>query len=226
MKGPPERPLLSHHVKVQRRFKFNIDRVNSLVSIFEDELEADVKQGDILRAAVVLLHATLEDALRGLLEWKLPKAPEQHLKNIAFDEKGDKRAITLAELTRHRTKTVEEVISKVIKDHIDRHETFNHNDDIVKCLERVGLNKKLLLPNAPVIAEAIARRHKIVHNSDRSPAGARFHGTPMPISIGQVRVWTEGVRSFIESVLAEASPRPKPTLRPPPKRKLVQLKPA
>ena len=33
-----------------------------------------VQDTDILRAAVVLLHATLEDLLRSLADWKLPTA--------------------------------------------------------------------------------------------------------------------------------------------------------
>ena len=62
---------------IRQRFGENLDRVRNLVSLYSSSVgvgqgRRTVQDADILRAAVVLLHATLEDLLRSLAEWKLP----------------------------------------------------------------------------------------------------------------------------------------------------------
>ncbi len=57
---------------VATRLQWNLDRVKHLVAVYGQLEQASgrptVQQADILRAAVVFLHATLEDFLRGLLD--------------------------------------------------------------------------------------------------------------------------------------------------------------
>ena len=66
------------------RFDQNIARVDNLCNLFETVKESKkrptVKEGDILRAAVVFLHSALENYLRSTIAEWLPK-------------KGDKKAI-------------------------------------------------------------------------------------------------------------------------------------
>ena len=60
-------------VALEGRFRENLDRVRSLV-LFYDRVtgsssgRASVQESELLRTAVVFLHATVEDLLRGLAE--------------------------------------------------------------------------------------------------------------------------------------------------------------
>ena len=62
----------------------NIDRVMNLVGIYLSESEAkpDTHYEDILRSAVVLMHATLEDVLRTIGMGILPRADEKTLNDV------------------------------------------------------------------------------------------------------------------------------------------------
>jgi hypothetical protein len=64
--------------EIEIRFKSNLERVDHLVALYDTATTGPgrrpVDKSDILRSAVVFLHATLEDFLRSLLEWKLPTA--------------------------------------------------------------------------------------------------------------------------------------------------------
>lgn len=82
------------YFNAKKRFEYNILRVRNLVDIYETLPKHDIQQQDVLRAAVVMLHATLEDALRCLLEWKLPKFDKKELANIhirSFNNSGEVR---------------------------------------------------------------------------------------------------------------------------------------
>ena len=72
--------------EIARRFELNLSRVQSLIKAYENALPGSqgrppVVTTDILRASVVFLHASLEDLLRSLLEWKLPAAKAEYLSN-------------------------------------------------------------------------------------------------------------------------------------------------
>ena len=64
---------------IGKQFEANLDRVRNLVNLYSASFgkgqgRRPGPDADILRAAVVLLHATLEDLLRSLAEWKIPTA--------------------------------------------------------------------------------------------------------------------------------------------------------
>ena len=75
-------------VEISNRFDLNIKRVKNLVSIYRLILSGPGKgrrghqESDVLRAATVLLHASMEDVLRSLAYWKLPTAAPAVLDNI------------------------------------------------------------------------------------------------------------------------------------------------
>lgn len=66
--------------QIQERLELNIARVKNLVDIYETHLTGTGRgrrghaKTDVLRAATVLLHATVEDVLRSIARWKLPLA--------------------------------------------------------------------------------------------------------------------------------------------------------
>ena len=61
---------------IEDRLTINLRRVRNLIARYPatGSGRRSVEDSDLLRAAVVLLHATLEDVVRGVLEWKLPGA--------------------------------------------------------------------------------------------------------------------------------------------------------
>ena len=66
---------------IRGRFQDNLARVRRMVEAYESGAgkgkgRRSVKHTDLLRAAVILLHATLEDLLRNLCEWKMPGGPK------------------------------------------------------------------------------------------------------------------------------------------------------
>ena len=72
--------------EIRDRFRGNLHRVRIMVEAYESGAgkgkgRRSVGQTDLLRAAVVLLHATLEDLLRSVCDWKMPGAnPDAFLK--------------------------------------------------------------------------------------------------------------------------------------------------
>ncbi|MBE7474581.1 MAG: hypothetical protein DPW09_15170 [Anaerolineae bacterium] len=63
--------------QIQDRLDKNLTRAKNLVNIYEiyaPEKTKMVEYTDLLRAATVFLHATLEDFLRSIAAWKLPLA--------------------------------------------------------------------------------------------------------------------------------------------------------
>ena len=65
---------------ISDNFNENLARVENLVVTYESHPDTQGRGRksaellDILRAAVVFLHAALEDALRSIARWKLPAA--------------------------------------------------------------------------------------------------------------------------------------------------------
>jgi hypothetical protein len=97
------------------RFQDNLDRVRGLVESYDSSGRRgsgrrSVKETDLLRAAVVFLHATLEDLLRGLCEWKMPSANPEAFSDIPLAGTRGKTRFGLAELAVFRGRTVDEII--------------------------------------------------------------------------------------------------------------------
>jgi hypothetical protein len=74
--------------EIRGNLNYNLTRVENLVVIYENHPETKgqgrkpAEQLDILRASVVMLHASLEDVLRKIAYWKLPDANTDVLNDI------------------------------------------------------------------------------------------------------------------------------------------------
>jgi hypothetical protein len=67
--------------EIRQRLRDNLVRVEHIIESTESvpgSTAAPIKS-DLLRAAVVFLHATMEDVLRSGLERELPRAAPEHL---------------------------------------------------------------------------------------------------------------------------------------------------
>lgn len=170
----------------------NLERVRNLVTIYQSLGAGEKRQGkhdaDLLRAAVVLLHATLEDFIRVLVSWKLPHATPEQIK------KSDLR-VPLYQLANNRESMVGAFLVKSIEDVLSR-STYNNKDDVRKSLKSIGLDaEKVKISD---LETAMTRRHKIVHRSDR--AGESELGRVNSIQSDHVLKWIENVEVFVSDV--------------------------
>lgn len=194
---------MESHIKA--RFEFNLQRVEKLVEIYEaiTALPKDLLgyRRDVLRAAVVMLHACLEDLLRESLALTLPGGQASRLGTVPFNAaSGDKAAVTLAALASHRGKSVDDVIRVAVRAHLDR-TSFNNVGDVANALKLLGVEKALVKPHLPALAAAIARCHDIVHQGDRKRANGKSHGKPRTIEEETVTTWVDAVRSLGAAVV-------------------------
>ncbi|MGA2441429.1 MAG: HEPN domain-containing protein [Tepidisphaeraceae bacterium] len=201
---------------VKTRLGYNIKRVENLLSLY-DELAANKESNyanDILRSAVVLLHATLEDVLRGLLKWKKMRSNHKQLTDIQFylDEKESKH-ITLSQLAAVEDKDFEDMtIRAFIKDTIKRHydrESFSNRRQINYALEALGLTPSAYAVPLNNIEPMTTRRHLIVHQSDRCEPVEGKHGKLTEIAKEDVEKWRQAVRTFLDDILSALEPKPR-----------------
>jgi hypothetical protein len=95
---------------------------------------------DVLRAAVVLTHAYLEDFLRTIAATILPTCDEKCLNDIplaGLSPSGRAEKFFLGKLVRHNGKTVDELLRQSIAEYLDRL-SFNSTDDISHLLATLG----------------------------------------------------------------------------------------
>ena len=197
------------------RFNRNSQRVRVLIASAEAMTAATPESKphaeDLLRAATVFLHATVEELLRGLAQVHLPSS-EGALDRIPLAGSKDTlrpEKFLLGALARHRGKTVDEVIMQSVRDHIARR-TFSNVGEIAALFEQIGLrlpgNTEELMRK---IAALIARRHEIVHRADI------IDGEQSPTSLESktVEVWRKAVESFVAKIIASDLKQSFPGLR-------------
>jgi hypothetical protein len=182
------------------------DRVLNLLSVAtahpvpvqEKELrKSESASQDIMRSAVVLTHAYLEDFLRTLGKNFLPIAAESTLNTIplvGLNENGRPEKFFLGKLARHRGKLVDEVIRESISEHLGR-TSFNSVTEVVTFLTQLGFG---LTPEGrellPAIDAMIRRRHLIVHHADRIEGQVQRLGS-------DVFEWLGATRLFLQTLL-------------------------
>jgi hypothetical protein len=141
--------------EIEAGYRLNLQRVRKLVQVYRDLAvrglgRRPVEATDVLRAAVVLLHATLEDFLRNLLvgRWALT-TDTSHFEDIhvAIGPDARQAKLTLAELATLRGKTVADIVQASIEAHLDR-STFNHVGDVKTAVARSGIDAAALNPHA------------------------------------------------------------------------------
>jgi hypothetical protein len=185
-----------------KRIEENIDRAVSLLQLFEhlSEIEAEGRD-DLLRAAVVFIHAYLEDFLRTLASELLPVGDENCLKDIPLAGAGSfgrSEKFVLAQLAQHRGKTVDDLLRLSVSDYLSR-SNYNSLAEISALLTRLGFKPEDHNKGFDAIDQMIQRRHQIVHRADR----VNEAGTPVlqRIDRSQVTHWLSATHSFTASLI-------------------------
>jgi hypothetical protein len=197
----------------QQRVDRNLDRVRSLVKVYRKHLQGsgrgrrEIQKTDVLRAAVVLIHATIEDFLRTIAYWKLPKADAEHLNGIplASDNPFSKSTkFKLGELVAHRGKTVDEVIEESISQLLER-SNYNNSTEIAALLRSIGCDVDPIQDLFADLDTLMSRRHNIVHRADENDKKGRGHHWAKPINPTKVEAWISLADDFTDRVAEQLS---------------------
>lgn len=194
---------------IESRFDQNISRVRNLVDLYSEYLMGDGpgrrghSKTDVLRAAVVMLHASMEDLLRSIAYWKLPSAPSEVLSGIPLVSTAPATKFNLGALSAHRGQTVDEVIESSVNGYLER-SNYNNTDEVASFLSNVQIDVEQIRPHFNNIDAVMKRRHQIVHRADQDD-NAAGRGNHRVTSIGHrtVNDWVFYVEQFGHAVLAE-----------------------
>lgn len=189
------------------RLKDNLSRVDSLLALYEilQKEEArrlvsskqDARSAGILRAAVVLLHGSQEDYVRGMLsDWLFDRADSRELEGISLLGSAQKRAqkFTLRDLAQYKNEQVSDLIQSSIESQLSL-VSFNQYSEICSWLSKIGISLTRF-KNQSLIENLIKRRHKIVHEVDLN----KKSGKTESIKASTVRSWREAVENMLRIV--------------------------
>lgn len=193
--------------EIVERFEENLARAENLILIYDRHIAKSGKgrrparDTDILRAAVVLTHAALEDFLRSITIEKLPACPPDTLDSVPLKGTGTKAAtkFALGALAHFRTLTVEELIQESVREYQQRWATFNDLGQVKRAISLCGADPETLTYGK--IPEAIGRRHRIVHHADLSETvGGSGNHRVNSIRPDVVRTYITDVRQLLAQV--------------------------
>jgi hypothetical protein len=196
-------------LKHLRRITLNLRRVEALIKMSQEPptvatVEPTIQKEDVLRAAIVLLHATLEDFLRYVGSAYLPMSNEEVLNRISLLGTPDvfrAEKFFLGKLAQHRGKTIDQVISDSVAASLDK-VAFNNTTDISQLLEGAGIQVECVREYYPQLSKLMARRHQIVHRADLNDEAGDGSRPTTPIAASVVTEWNSTVERFISAVVA------------------------
>lgn len=198
---------MSRRDEIRTNSTRNINRVRNLALIYKTFLSGtgsgrrDVESSDVLRASTVMLHATLEDFLRELAQWKLPHTNADYLKEISISgSEGKAQKFDLSSLAKFRGKTVSDVIEASVKEHLAQ-STYNNVHDVKKLLSAIGLDGSKFDRFWINLGRMMDRRHNIVHRADKNENTGVGHYSAKSLSHAAVIKWIDTVEGFIEETL-------------------------
>ncbi len=183
------------------RFGLNILRARNLTAVSETILNPETlfELKDVLRSAVVFLHASLEDLLREAIRIRRPIDKEEFRRALQFasvrDDNKMQEKITVAELILMDEKRTITIIQRAIDAYLERR-SFSAENDIQNAVRLLGFEPNDFSRFYSPIADMARRRHEIVHRSDRGPHDEQSHGVPTHITEDTVRNWTLATEDF------------------------------
>ncbi|HEY0137961.1 MAG TPA: hypothetical protein VGB85_27940 [Nannocystis sp.] len=194
---------------LRARIARNLQRVRGLIAASTRLAAMDgpvsEEPADILRAAVVLLHATMEDVLRTLEEVALEPASPATLKAFGIEygrKKPEKLALwELAE--KYGGASISDVVRLATVVYLDG-QTYNNGDELAGVLGRLKIVPKPLLDRfAGDLEGMMRRRHRIVHRTDLSGSrvGDSLSLLTETLHPDEVLSWIETVDQFVHAVL-------------------------
>jgi hypothetical protein len=196
-------------MEMEDRFNYNLTGVRGLATAYEilrsqaGSGRPSVAETDVLRAAVVMLHATMEDLMRSVSAWKLPSAAPAAFKNIPFPTPNAETKLSLEQLHGFRGQTVNELFVQAIEQLLEK-STYNNAHDVGSALARIGIEPKPILDKFATTIDAItSRRHLIVHRMDANPSAGSGHHKAHSLAVTTVKKWVTVMETLGSEILAE-----------------------
>jgi hypothetical protein len=161
---------------------------------------------DILRAAVVLIHAHVEDFLRTLAAALLPEGDASCLKEIPLAGSGGKRdeKFVLGQLVQHKGKTVDALLRQSVSEHLDRR-TFNNTDEIAQLLQALRIDVAQVNDSFPGLQQMMQRRHQVVHRADSAKSSSPTGPILEAINSDDVGKWMVDAVTFMMDVSGQVT---------------------
>jgi hypothetical protein len=192
----------------------NLARVRSLVSVYNQRHGTGrgrrrVADMDVLRAAVVFLHASVEDFLRSMAAVQVPLASEDVLNAVPLVGSLSSRPekFFLGKLAAFRGYSVDEVIRRSVAQHLER-TTYNSAAEIAALLRGMGVDVSRVEKYFPALEEMIQRRHRIVHRADRVEQLGRGRHHAKPLAVSTVENWIMAAQGFMTETMAAIAVAP------------------
>ncbi len=190
------------------RLAANLFRARGLVDLYRstsgpESRRMAMQRADVLRAAVVLLHASIEDFLKSMALVHLPSAPARCLDAIPIAGSDTQRPETflLGRLAAHRGASVDNLIRASVQEYLDRI-TFNNTSDVVSLLTSIGADIERFKAHLPSLDPIMRRRHSIVHRADRVEERGSNKSRTLSISVDEVESWISVVEAFMIDAMA------------------------
>lgn len=197
--------------EILERFTGNVARARNLIAVYwqiarPGRGRQPVPTVDVLRAAVVFLHASFEDVMRSIAAWKFPHAGEAVLNEIPLvGTFGRAERFHLGKLAAHRNKTVQALIDESVSGYLSTF-TMNNTDELAAFLTKIGVEPNAVNGEFALLAQVFARRHHIVHQADRNDAPGQGHHNARGLNHETVTGWIDSVDRFVRALLPLVPP--------------------
>jgi len=192
------------------QFRENLKRVENLVKIYDSHIARSgsgrrpARDTDVLRAGIVLLHATLEDFLRSIAIRATPLDDQELLNQIPLTGTGQKSAnkFFLGALSNHTQRNVGDLLRQSIQEYHERWTSFNDIGQVKSIIQLIGVDPESL--EFGDLPEMIKRRHRIVHHADSAEAvGGQGNHKIASLRRDTVELYLRSVRTLILGLEAQ-----------------------
>jgi RiboL-PSP-HEPN len=195
----------------RQRMEKNLERVANLLAMHaaiksDSDSRLRSQSTDILRAAVVFLHAALEGTVRDVGAVCLPEGSDSVLNEIplaSLSSHGRPEKFFLGALVHFKGQTVDAVIEHSVNEYLQR-KTYNSARDLTEFLRLARIAKSDVKANLSTLGEMMQRRHDIVHQGDRRKNKRSGRLYSVAISRRQVSRWMKETKSFLLQLLRAA----------------------
>jgi hypothetical protein len=188
----------------RKRFEDNIKRVDGLITLYDRVKNLpksnDILSTDILRAAVVFLHASQEDYIRSLMsEWLISKGGGSNLEHIPLmGSEGRAEKFSLEKLRRFSDWPVKKLLEESVAQAMSKR-SFNQYSEITASMKSISISLRSF-DQQKEINDLIQRRHKIVHEVDQVPQAKSDKQKSKSLQEKTVRLWKEASEKMIEII--------------------------
>ena len=175
----------------------NLWRSRRFIDLASEVEEQGESHSDLLGAAIIFLHATLEEYLRltAIREW--PKLESEKLQSVVkrYSRLGNKNVkLSLTNIIDYRAKTFANLLEDEIHTFLYQSMNFNSLDEVRTFLATVGVSIEEILPQLGQetidnISSLIHKRHLIAHQADCTN-----------LDIDLVVVWGKSLQKFLISL--------------------------